>query len=135
MRAVSIRINLGYFLIGFAGISIFVMALILESSGTESDGFDIFAYLSTQTRSEIWWTTFGVPYLAGLAFMTAAIAGPWVERATGVKWPLFLGCIVASVVLMLWIGGFGTFAFVATLIAALGAAIDAVREKRQRTVV
>jgi hypothetical protein len=131
MKRLSIRRNLGYFLIGFDGVSIIVMALILESSGAEAERFDLISYLATQPRLEYWWTTFGIPYLAGIAFIVAAIAGPAIERSVGGRWPFFLGCVAFSFALMLTVGGFGTFALIASLIAALAGLQNASHESLQ----
>jgi hypothetical protein len=121
-------------MVGVIGLTIMLVAGYSEWTSIDLSRHSLRDYLNRQFGMRVWWDVVGIPLLAGAAYIGLAAFGPGLERRTGKRVPVFLGCLLLALALALGIGGIGYYATITTGILVLAVVASERKAKRWPTV-
>lgn len=105
------RWNTEFYLLAFLGAILIALPVYTELGGMDLTRHSLVEYLDLEFKTSIWWTIVGIPLLAGIAFLAAALQGLRIRPSGRTTVWFFVGCEVFAVALLL-IGGYGILATV-----------------------
>jgi hypothetical protein len=118
------RDRTAYLMIGVIGLTIMLVAGYSEWTSVDLSRHSLGEYLHQQFGVRVWWNVVGIPLLAGAVYIGLAAFGPWIERRTGKRLPVFLGCLALALALALGIGGIGYYATITTSVLVLAVVVS-----------
>lgn len=103
------RLKIEFVLLALLGLTLIFVAGYTQWVSADLTQHSIAQYVIEDLETWPWWTIVGIPFLAGLAYLIAAVVGArWCPKGTAAV-RFFIGCEALAIVLLA-IGGIGFLA-------------------------
>jgi hypothetical protein len=99
-----------YLILGLAGAGEVLIASYTQYASVDLNRYSILAYLQIEILIPSWWSTVGIPFIVGCAYLCASLAGLSFRPVRPRSTYFLLSCFVCAFLLAVAVGGACYFA-------------------------
>lgn len=108
----GVKHKMEYVLLAVTGLSLLLIGCYTQWLTTDLNRYSLHAYVTMDIRLWTWWSIVGIPFLAGIVYLSAAFIG-WKKQLAGSRYiALFIAGLALAITLWLLVGGPGFLASV-----------------------